>query len=92
MRKPRRKKHLTSHRISGIPITEMSGYSTAQAAEAIGVSKNTLLRWLYDGVLGEPKRTAVANSEWRVWTEEDIERARNVKATMRRGPKPRSRK
>lgn len=89
MRTRRRKKKLTQHTISGIPITEMSGYTTAQAATAIGVSKNTLLRWLYDGVLKEPKQTMVANSNWRVWTEDDIERARKVKSTMRRGPKPR---
>jgi excisionase family DNA binding protein len=66
--------------------------STAQAAREIGVSKGTLLRWLHDGVLREPKRIDLAGSAWRAWIEADIERARRVKATMRRGPKPKGRK
>lgn len=74
-------------RVSGIPITEMSGYSTAQVAKVVGVSKNTLLRWLYDGTLREPKRSKVGGVIWRVWSKEDVERARRVKATMKRGPK-----
>jgi excisionase family DNA binding protein len=74
-------------RVSGIPITKMSGYSTAQVAKLVGVSKNTLLRWLYDGILREPRRTPVGGAAWRVWSQEDIERARRVKVTMRPGPK-----
>lgn len=75
-------------RISGIPITSMKGYSTAQVAKAIGVSKNTLLQWLYTGALKEPKRSPVGGVQWRIWTDSDIERARKVKKTMKRGPKP----
>ena len=67
----------------------MSGYSTAQVAKLIGVSKGTLLRWLNDGVLEEPKRrTKFGGAAWRLWDAADIERARSVKATQRRGPKP----
>lgn len=79
-------------RVSGIPITEMSGYSTAQVAKIVGVSKNTILRWLYEGTLREPNRSNVGGARWRVWTEADVERARRVKATMKRGPKPKKRK
>ncbi len=79
-------------RIPSIPITSMEGYSTAQAAKTIGVSKNTLLQWLYAGRLEEPKRSIVGGVEWRVWSNSDIERARKVKATMKRGPKPKKRK
>lgn len=74
-------------RVASIPITKMSGYSTAQVAKLVGVSKNTLLRWLYNGVLPEPQRTRVGGIVWRVWSREDIDRARRVKATMRPGPK-----
>jgi hypothetical protein len=82
------KKVLTVTRIMGIPITKMSGYTTAQAAKAVGVSKNTLLRWLYDGVLQEPTQTAkVGSIAWRMWSSGDIERAKKVKARMRPGPK-----
>jgi DNA-binding transcriptional MerR regulator len=70
----------------------MQGYSTAQAAKIIGVSKNTLLQWLYAGTLDEPKRSTVGGVEWRIWSDSDIERARKVKATMKRGPKPKKRK
>jgi DNA-binding transcriptional MerR regulator len=70
----------------------MQGCTTAQVAKAIGVSKNTLLKWLYAGVLQEPKRTHVAGVRWRVWSKSDIERARKLKGTMKRGPKPRKKK
>lgn len=79
-------------RISSIPITSMEGYTTAQVAKAVGVSKNTLLKWLYAGVLQEPKRVRVAGMHWRVWTQTDVERARKLKGTMKRGPKPRKKK
>jgi|HubBroStandDraft_6_1064221.scaffolds.fasta_scaffold233276_2 hypothetical protein len=79
-------------RISSIPITSMQGYSTAQAAKIVGVSKNTLLQWLYAGALDEPKRSVVGGVEWRIWAHSDIERARKVKSTMKRGPKPKKRK
>lgn len=74
-------------RDASIPITKMTGYSTAQAAKMIGVSKNTLLRWMYDGILAEPQRTDVGGIVWRVWSKEDIERARHVKGSQRPGPK-----
>jgi DNA-binding transcriptional MerR regulator len=69
----------------------MQGYSTAQVAKIIGVSKNTLLQWLYTGALTEPKRCAVGGVQWRTWSKADIERAQKVKATMKRGPKPKKR-
>ena len=75
-------------RNSSIPINEMKGQNTAQVAKLLGIAKGTLLRWLYDGVLAEPKQVNVAGVNWRFWTDADIERARKVKATMRRGPKP----
>lgn len=78
--------------VSGIAIIDMKGYTTAQVAKAIGVSKNTLLQWLYNGELREPKRVYVGAIEWRIWSEADVSRARKVKATMKRGPKPRSKK
>lgn len=75
--------------VSGIDIIDMKGYTTAQVAKAIGVSKNTLLQWLYAGRLREPKRVMVGAIEWRMWTGADVDRARKVKTTMKRGPKPR---
>ena len=66
----------------------MKGYNTAKVAKVIGVSKNTLLRWLYEGKLKEPRRVKAPRQEWRVWTKKDIRRARKLRATMRHGPKP----
>ena len=70
-----------------IPIHEMQGRNTAEVAKLLGVAKGTLLRWLHDGVLAEPKKVNVAGVKWRIWSDADIERARKVKATMRPGPK-----
>jgi predicted site-specific integrase-resolvase len=50
-------------------------YSTAQIADAIGVSKKTLLRWLWSGKLAEPKQT-VGTLDSRVWTQADLNRAK----------------
>ena len=47
--------------------------STAEVAERIGVSKNTLLRWIAEGRLRDVARDW---RNWRVWREADIERAR----------------
>jgi excisionase family DNA binding protein len=71
----------------GIHIINMKGYSTAQVAKAVGVSKNTILRWLYAGTLKEPEHQKVGGMTWRIWSEADIERARKVKATIKRGRK-----
>jgi|HubBroStandDraft_6_1064221.scaffolds.fasta_scaffold640164_2 DNA-binding transcriptional MerR regulator len=51
-------------------------FSTAEVARAIGVDKSTLLRWLYTGKLPEPKRQTLGGVESRVWSENDVERAR----------------
>ncbi len=65
-------------------------YSTKEAAKRIGVSKDTLLRWLYDGHVAEPARD---RRGWRVWTDQDIARVaawndRIVPAPIRRQAEP----
>ena len=47
-------------------------YSTGEVAEAIGVSKITLLRWLWAGKITEPKRQTFGGVENRVWTAADL--------------------
>jgi predicted site-specific integrase-resolvase len=51
-------------------------YSTLEVAQAIGVDKSTLLRWLYSGKLAEPTRKMVEEVSVRVWSEKDLQRAR----------------
>ena len=47
--------------------------STAQAAQYIGISKNTLLRWLNEGLVDDVKRDWRG---WRVWHSQDVERVK----------------
>ncbi|NUP98377.1 MAG: helix-turn-helix domain-containing protein [Armatimonadetes bacterium] len=51
-------------------------YSTAEVADMIGVSKNTLLRWIAEGRLRDVARDW---RNWRVWRDDDVERARQIR-------------
>ncbi len=51
-------------------------YSTAEVAEDVGVSKNTLLRWLSEGRLRDVDRDW---RNWRIWRDSDVERARALR-------------
>ena len=53
--------------------------STQEVADKIGVSKRTLLRWLYAGKVPEPKRQAMGGIEVRLWGPRDVQRARKFK-------------
>ena len=57
----------------------MRTYSTARVAEEIGVHKVTLIRWLLDGKVTEPRRTNQVGQEIRIWTDRDVERVRRYK-------------
>jgi DNA-binding transcriptional MerR regulator len=48
-------------------------FSTVEAANRIGVSKNTLLRWLDEGLVDDVQRDWRG---WRVWHSRDIERVK----------------
>lgn len=54
-------------------------YSTAEVARLIGVSKMTLLRWLYAGKLPEPEMQTFGGVESRVWSESDLSRAKDYR-------------
>jgi DNA-binding transcriptional MerR regulator len=47
---------------------------TRQVAELLGISLNTLYRWLKKEKIGEPLRDPENN--YRLWTAEDLERIR----------------
>lgn len=51
-------------------------HSTQEAADRIGVSRNTLLRWLREGRLADVSRDWRG---WRTWSDRDIERAAALK-------------
>ena len=50
--------------------------STIEAANCIGVSKSTLLRWLDEGLVDDVERDWRG---WRVWMQQDIERIKAFK-------------
>ena len=64
-------------------------FSTGEAAKHIGVSKNTLLRWLDEGLAEDVERDWRG---WRVWRVEDIERIKAFRETYHSEPLPRVRR
>jgi len=48
-------------------------FSTVEAAKRVGVSKNTLLRWLDEGLIEDVQRDWRG---WRVWRPQDVERVK----------------
>ena len=54
-------------------------YTTQQVADAIKVSKKTVLRWLREGKIREPRRVRFDGPSYRVWSERDLQAARDYK-------------
>ena len=48
-------------------------YSTLEVADAAGISKTTLLRWLRSGDIPEPKRD---RRGWRIFSREEVGKIR----------------
>ncbi len=59
-------------------------YSSSEVAKLIGVSKRTLLQWLYAGKLAEPQSKTFGGVSSRVWSAADLERARAFKESSYR--------
>jgi predicted site-specific integrase-resolvase len=57
----------------------MAIYSTAQVAAIVGISKNTLLSWLYSGKIPEPRRRVEAGIDIRLWNDRDVGRVKKYK-------------
>lgn len=64
-------------------------YSTGQAAKQIGVSKNTLLRWLDEGLTEDVQRDWRG---WRLWRSEDVERVKAFRDAYHSEPMTRARR
>jgi excisionase family DNA binding protein len=56
-----------------------TGYSTGQVAKALGVTKKTVLRWLANGELPEPDTLALGRISYRVWSKNDLDRAKEYR-------------
>lgn len=64
-------------------------FSTSEAARHIGVSKNTLLRWLDEGLTDDVERDWRG---WRLWRDEDIERVKAFQEAYHSKPLRRARR
>lgn len=65
---------------------------TAEAAELIGVSRLTLMRWRRQGRL-EPTRVMVrGQQQFPLYTNQDIEKGRELRGTIPHGPAPGTKK
>jgi len=58
-------------------------FTTVEAAKHLGVSKNTLLRWLDEGLIEDVSRDWRG---WRVWDRADIERVKAFQETYHSEP------
>ncbi len=58
-------------------------YTTAEAARQISVCKNTLLRWVYEGLIPDAGRDWRG---WRSWSQVDINKAKAFKQTYHSKP------
>lgn len=59
-------------------------YSTREVAEKVGVSKETILRWLRTGKVPEPDRD---RNGWRIFSDEDVKEALRYKNRVVPSPK-----
>jgi len=55
-----------------VTINGQTYYRTAEVCQTVGISKNTLFRWLKDGILEEPELRD--RREWRLFTEVQVDR------------------
>jgi predicted DNA-binding transcriptional regulator AlpA len=73
----------------------MKNLSTHNVVKQVGVSRATLERWLSSGKLKGPKTVRFGKSEFRSWTDIDVERVRKYKKEnyrKGRGRKPKSKR
>jgi excisionase family DNA binding protein len=67
-------------------------YTTAEAAAAIRVSRQTLYSWIEGGKVTAPKLIVTGQKSIRLWTKADIERVKRFKGTLKPGPRSKKKK
>ncbi|MDD5039097.1 MAG: MerR family transcriptional regulator [Dehalococcoidales bacterium] len=55
-----------------VVISGQTYYRTAEVCRIVGISRNTLFRWLKQGVLDEPERRD--RRGWRLFTQNQIDK------------------
>jgi excisionase family DNA binding protein len=66
-------------------------HSTVQVAKILGVTSDTLHRWIREGRIQAPPIQSLGGMKVRLWSEKDVEKARKYKAEKYR-KKPRRKK
>jgi excisionase family DNA binding protein len=64
-------------------------YTTAEAAKAVGISRQTIQTWIKNGWVKPPKMRLLNRVGGRLWTQSDLERLRRVKPKTGRPRKQR---
>jgi hypothetical protein len=59
--------------------SSVSQLSTENVAREVGINRVTLERWLSNGKVAPPKKIQIGRSEFRNWTDADVERVRKYK-------------
>jgi excisionase family DNA binding protein len=62
-----------------IRVSNQVFYTTGEAAEQIGRSRDTVLRWIRSGEMRDVEKDGKAN---RLWTDTDIEELKKVRDIM----------
>ncbi len=70
----------------------MRTYSTKRVCKIVGIGRQTLLRWLHNGKVKEPRKISNGGVVARVWTDRDVERVRKYKAAHYRKGRGRKKK
>ena len=72
--------------------TEMTTYSTRQAAKKLGIADASLVRYIKAGKIPKPKSATSGGMTIHFWTEEDIEELRKLLPHIANGRKTRHKK
>ena len=67
-------------------------FTTQQAAKKLGIGLSTLIRYIVEKNVPAPQSTKIGKREVRAWTEEDIERVREILPKIENGRKTRYQK
>jgi len=62
-------------------------YTTVQVAKAANVPRATLQFWIASRKISAPRVQLIGGKAVRLWSEADVDRIRNLKGTMKSGPK-----
>jgi DNA-binding transcriptional MerR regulator len=62
-------------------------YSTVEVAKKAGVPRATLQFWIATGKIPAPAIQLLENKAARYWSDQDLERIRRLKGSLKPGPK-----